>query len=78
MRDIWKVLGGVVVGILAVTGVMAMDDEQESSFVEHNEEELEEEAPEAVDYYANQGEDVEPGSHEEWETGEGNGTLIVR
>jgi hypothetical protein len=41
MRDVWKVLGGVAVGILAVTGVMAMDEEQ-SSFVEHDEQELDE------------------------------------
>jgi len=38
MRDIWKVLGGVVVGILAVTGVMAVDDEAGSEVVGYGQE----------------------------------------
>lgn len=28
MRDIWTFIGGVAVGILAITGVFAMDEEE--------------------------------------------------
>jgi hypothetical protein len=42
MRDFWTFIGGVAVGILAVTGVFAMEEEDKPRSVECNEDELEE------------------------------------
>ncbi|MBG0790980.1 MAG: hypothetical protein H0S80_10840 [Desulfovibrionaceae bacterium] len=42
MRDFWTFIGGVAVGILAVTGVFATEEEDKPRSVECNEDELEE------------------------------------
>lgn len=42
MRDIWKVLGGVAVGILAVTGVYAVDEDEKMNSIEYDEDTSEE------------------------------------
>jgi hypothetical protein len=39
MRDFWTFIGGVAVGILAVTGVFAMEDGDKPFSVEHDEKE---------------------------------------
>jgi hypothetical protein len=36
MRDFWTFIGGVAVGILAVTGVFAMEEDDEPRSVEHD------------------------------------------
>lgn len=38
MREFWTFIGGVAVGILAVTGVYAMDEEDNSSSVDTDDE----------------------------------------
>jgi len=51
MRDFWTFIGGIAVGILAVTGVYAMDKEEPSS-LGHDEdvpEELDEDIEEETD-----------------------------
>ncbi|BDQ38472.1 hypothetical protein SYK_28320 [Pseudodesulfovibrio nedwellii] len=40
MKDFWTFIGGVAVGILAVTGVYAFEEET-TRFVEHDENEAE-------------------------------------
>jgi len=42
MRDFWTFIGGVAVGILAVTGVFAMEEDEKPRFVEHNKDETDE------------------------------------
>ncbi|WP_419788111.1 hypothetical protein [Pseudodesulfovibrio sp.] len=42
MRDFWTFMGGVAVGILAVTGVFAMEEDEKPRFVEHDEDETDE------------------------------------
>ena len=42
MRDFWTFIGGVAVGILAVTGVFAMEEESPPCSVEHDQDEMEE------------------------------------
>ena len=42
MRDFWTFIGGVAVGILAVTGVFAMEEEDTPSSIAHDENELDE------------------------------------
>jgi hypothetical protein len=42
MRDFWTFIGGVAVGILAVTGVFAMEEEDKPRTVEQDEEEADE------------------------------------
>ena len=42
MRDFWTFIGGVAVGILAVTGVFAMEEEDKPCSHDHDEEEQEE------------------------------------
>lgn len=52
MRDFWTFIGGVAVGILAVTGVYALEEDEKPSSIEHDEgeaEELEEEIEEETD-----------------------------
>ncbi|AMK11223.1 hypothetical protein [Pseudodesulfovibrio indicus] len=46
MRDFWTFIGAVVVGILAVTGVYALEEDEKPRFVEHEEDELEDEIEE--------------------------------
>lgn len=46
MRDFWTFIGGVAVGILAVTGVYALEEDEKPRFVEHEEDELEDEIEE--------------------------------
>jgi hypothetical protein len=36
MRDFWTFIGGVAVGILAVTGVFAMDEDDKPRSVKHD------------------------------------------
>jgi len=51
MRDIWTFIGGIAVGILAVTGVYALEEDTPRS-VEHDEDNadgLEDETEEADD-----------------------------
>lgn len=43
MRDFWTFIGGVAVGILAVTGVFAMDEDDKPRSIERGEEEMEDE-----------------------------------
>nr|WP_321259104.1 hypothetical protein [uncultured Pseudodesulfovibrio sp.] len=40
MRDFWTFISGVAVGILAVTGVFAMDEENKPRSTEHDEDEM--------------------------------------
>ena len=42
MRDFWTFIGGVAVGILAVTGVYALEEGEKPRFVEHEEDETDE------------------------------------
>lgn len=42
MRDIWKFIGGVAVGIMAVTGVYALEENEKPSPIEHDENEVDE------------------------------------
>ncbi len=42
MRDFWTFIGGVAVGILAVTGVFAMEEDEKPRSVERDEDELDE------------------------------------
>lgn len=42
MREFWTFIGGVAVGILAVTGVFAMEEESNPCSIEHDEDEMEE------------------------------------
>ena len=42
MRDFWTFIGGVAVGILAVTGVFAMEEDGKPRSVEHDEDETNE------------------------------------
>lgn len=42
MRDFWTFIGGVAVGILAVTGVFAMEEDDKPRSVEQDEEEADE------------------------------------
>lgn len=51
MRDFWTFVGGVAVGILAVTGVYALEEDTPSS-IDHDEgemDELEDEIEEEID-----------------------------
>ncbi|MBC17599.1 MAG: hypothetical protein CL942_11185 [Desulfovibrio sp.] len=52
MRDFWTFIGGVAVGILAVTGVYALEEDEKPSSIEHDEsevDEMEEETEEDTD-----------------------------
>ncbi|BDQ36819.1 hypothetical protein SYK_11790 [Pseudodesulfovibrio nedwellii] len=42
MRDFWTFIGGVAVGILAVTGVYALDEDGRPRSVEYDEDEVDE------------------------------------
>ena len=42
MRDFWTFIGGVAVGILAVTGVFAMEEDEKHRSVEQDEDETDE------------------------------------
>ena len=42
MREFWAFIGGVAVGILAVTGVFAMEEDGKHRSVESDEDELDE------------------------------------
>ncbi|CCH49471.1 hypothetical protein [Pseudodesulfovibrio piezophilus] len=42
MREFWTFIGGVAVGILAVTGVFAMDEDDNPRSIETDEDEMEE------------------------------------
>lgn len=42
MREVWAFIGGVAVGILAVTGVFAMEEDEKPRSVEHDEDDLDE------------------------------------
>jgi hypothetical protein len=42
MREVWAFIGGVAVGILAVTGVFAMEEDEKFRSVEHDEDDLDE------------------------------------
>ena len=42
MRDFWTFIGGVAVGILAVTGVFAMEEDEKLRFVKYDEDETDE------------------------------------
>ncbi len=42
MRDFWTFIGGVAVGILAVTGIYALEEDEKPCFVEHEEDETDE------------------------------------
>lgn len=42
MRDFWTFIGGVAVGILAVTGVFAMEEDEEFRSIEHDVDEMDE------------------------------------
>ncbi len=62
MRDFWTFIGGVAVGVLAVTGVYAMDDEDTLASVDHDDEELEELEAEDEEITDDDGELVVEGS----------------
>nr|WP_321257909.1 hypothetical protein [uncultured Pseudodesulfovibrio sp.] len=52
MRDFWTFIGGVAVGILAVTGVYALEDDEKPSSIKYDEgevDEMEEEIAEETD-----------------------------
>lgn len=52
MRDFWTFIGGVAVGILAVTGVYVLEEDKKPSSIEYDEgevDEMEEEAEEETD-----------------------------
>jgi hypothetical protein len=49
MRDFWTFIGGVAVGILAVTGVFAMEEENAPRSGEESREELNKEIKEDTD-----------------------------
>jgi len=42
MRDFWTFIGGIAVGILAVTGVFAMEEDDKPRSVEHDADESDE------------------------------------
>jgi len=42
MRNLWTFIGGVAVGILAVTGVFAMEEDEEFRSIEHDVDEMDE------------------------------------
>ncbi len=42
MRDFWTFIGGVAVGILAVTGVFAMEEDEKPRSVDQGEDETDE------------------------------------
>ncbi|SOB58153.1 conserved protein of unknown function [Pseudodesulfovibrio profundus] len=43
MCDLWVSIGGVAVGVMVVTGVFVREEGEKFRFVEHDEDELEEE-----------------------------------
>lgn len=49
MRDFWTFIGGVAVGILAVTGVFATEEENKPRSIENNGDEVEEMEDETED-----------------------------
>jgi len=52
MRDFWKYVGGIAIGILAVTGVYALDEDEKPRSIEYDEGEMDEvddEAEEGTD-----------------------------
>ncbi len=57
MRDFWTFIGGVAVGILAVTGVFALEEDGKPRAVECDEDELEELDEEIEEEAGDDGED---------------------